>query len=400
MATSHTVTLTLANGPTPIDTWDRATVSLSMLRAGQPWTVSCWRTTTDRTTWELLARRVRLMDRATLSIDGHPQLVGRIETWERSANGHSECLAILSGRDLAGVAQSWDVNPTVRIRNSTLEESLPAVFGALDLDVRVTPAAAAREVQSARRPGARGTGTRPRRSVVDLAHPRVGEKAWQTAENIVRRLGFMLWIAPRTDGSVGIVVDAPDYTQAPSYDLTRTLSAQGVGGGNILSGSEVFSTQDVPTGVSVYTGSVRGEGASSRARASIINDKTLDPAITRGFVFDEASPQPVHMQSGRARTLAAATREANRVIADAMQNFRRYKCTVQGFGQRVQGEMHLYAVNTIANVRDDLMIDTQGRPLVERMLITDVEFNHSRKEGQTTSLSLVPLNSIVVTPET
>ena len=400
MATSHTVTLTLANGPTPIDTWDRATVSLSMLRAGQPWTVSCWRTTTDRTTWELLARRVRLMDRATLSIDGHPQLVGRIETWERSANGHSECLAILSGRDLAGVAQSWDVNPTVRIRNSTLEESLSAVFGALELDVRVTPAAAAREVQSARRPGARGTGTRPRRSVVDLAHPRVGEKAWQTAENIVRRLGFMLWIAPRTDGSVGIVVDAPDYTQAPSYDLTRTLSARGVGGGNILSGSEVFSTQDVPTGVSVYTGSVRGEGASSRARASIINDKTLDPAITRGFVFDEASPQPVHMQSGRARTLEAATREANRVIADAMQNFRRYKCTVQGFGQRVQGEMHLYAVNTIANVRDDLMIDTQGRPLNERMLITDVEFNHSRKEGQTTSLTLVPLNSIVVTPET
>ena len=65
MATTHTVTLTLANGPTPIDTWDRAIVSLSMLRAGQPWTVSCWRTTTDRTTWEVLARRVRLMDRAT-----------------------------------------------------------------------------------------------------------------------------------------------------------------------------------------------------------------------------------------------------------------------------------------------------------------------------------------------
>ena len=143
MATTHTVTLTLANGPTPIDTWDRAIVSLSMLRAGQPWTVSCWRTTTDRTTWETLARRVRLMDRATLSIDGHPQLVGRIETWERHAEGHGECLAVLSGRDLAGVAQSFDVNPTIRIRNAALEDALRDIFGGMDLDVRITPAAAA-----------------------------------------------------------------------------------------------------------------------------------------------------------------------------------------------------------------------------------------------------------------
>lgn len=399
MATTHTVTLTLANGPTPIDTWDRAIVSLSMLRAGQPWTVSCWRTTTDRTTWEVLARRVRLMDRATLSIDGHPQLVGRIETWERHAEGHGESLAVLSGRDLAGVAQSWDVNPTIRIRNAALEDALRDIFGGMDLDVRITPAAAAREVQSARRPGARGTGTRPRRSVVDIAHPRVGEKAWQTAEHIVRRLGFMLWIAPRTDGSVGIVVDAPDYTQAPSYALTRTLDARGVGGGNILGGSEVFSTQEVPTAVAVYTGSVRGTGESARSRASIVNEPLFDPAVNRGFVLEDGTPQPVHMRSDRARTLEAATREAHRTIASAMAGFRRYKCSVQGFGQRVQGEDRLYAVNTIATVRDDLMIDAEGRGMDERMLITDVEFTHSRKEGQTTNLTLVPLGSIVVTPE-
>lgn len=82
-----------------------------------------------------------------------------------------------------------------------------------------------------------------------------------------------------------------------------------------------------------------------------------------------------------------------------MAGFRRYKCSVQGFGQRVQGEDRLYAVNTIATVRDDLMVDADGRGMDERMLITEVEFTHSRKEGQTTNLTLVPLNSIVVTPE-
>ena len=195
------------------------------------------------------------------------------------------------------------------------------------------------------------------------------------------------------------MVDAPDYAQAPSYALSRTLDARGVGGGNILGGSEAFSTQAVPTAVAVYTGSVRGSSESARSRASIVNEPLFDPAINRGFVLEDGTPQPVHMRSDRARTLEAATREAHRAIADAMAGFRRYKCSVQGFGQRVQGEDRLYAVNTIATVRDDLMIDAEGRGMDERMLITDVEFTHSRKEGQTASLTLVPLNSIVVTPE-
>lgn len=400
MATSHDVTLTLANGPTPIATWDRATITLSMLKVGQPWTFSMWRTSTDRTTWAVLAQRLKLLDRVTASIDGHPQLVGRVERFERHADGHGECLAVISGRDLVGAAQSWDVNPTVRIRDTPLADALTAVFGGLDLSVTVTPAAAAREVQSARRPGGRGAGSRPRRTVVDLAHPRVGEKVWTTAESIVRRLGFMMWVAPRTDGSVGIVVDAPDYEQAPSYALSRTLSAQGVGGGNILRGAEAFSVQEVPSSVSVYTGSVRGSGQSARSRVGIINERTLDTNITRGFMLEDAPPQPRHVRSERARTLDAATKEAHRIIADGMQDFRRYTCTVQGFGQTIDGAPRLYAVNTIASVRDDLMIDADGRGLREDMLVTDVEFTHSRKEGQTTTLTLVPLHSIVVTPET
>lgn len=399
MATAHDVTLTLANGPTPIATWDRATLTLSMLKVGQPWTFSMWRTSTDRTTWAVLAQRLKLLDRVTASIDGHPQLVGRIERFERHADGHGECLAVISGRDLAGAAQSWDVNPTIRIRNTPLADALSAVFGGLDLSVTVTPAAAAREAQSARRPGGRGAGTQQRRTVVDLSHPRVGEKVWATAESIVRRLGYMLWVAPRTDGSFGIVVDAPDYEQAPSYALSRTLSAQGIGGGNILRGAETFSVQEVPSSVSVYTGSVRGTGQSARSRAGIINERTLDTNITRGFMLEDAPPQPRHVRSERARTLDAATKEAHRIIADGMQDFRRYTCTVQGFGQTIDGAPRLYAVNTIASVRDDLMIDADGRGLREDMLITDVEFTHSRKEGQTTNLTLVPLNSIVVTSE-
>lgn len=399
MARTHTVSLTLANGATEIDAWDRYTVSLSMLRAAQPWTFSVWRSAARQTTWSMLASRARLFDRVTLRIDGHPQLSGRLESFERHAEGHAECLAVLSGRDLAGAAQSWDADPTINLRGVTLEDALSALFTPLSLTLTITPAAAAAEVQGARRPGARGAGTARRRRPIDIAHPRPGEKVWQVAESIVRRAGYLLWCAPREDGSIGIVVDAPNYDQQPLYTLERRLSAQGVGSGNILGGSEQISVQEVPTDVTVYTGSLRGAAVSARSRAVVQNSGLYTAAITRGFALDTLMPQPRHVRSERARTLAAAQREGERVIAEGMQNFRRYTCTVQGHGQDVQGQARLYAVNTIAHVRDDLMIDSHGRPLDEDMLITDVVFEGTRAEGTRTRLTLVPKHSIVVTPD-
>lgn len=399
MARAHAASLTLANGATEVDAWDRYTVSLSMLRAAQPWTFSVWRSSTRQTTWEVLNRRVRLFDRVTLRIDGHPQLTGRLETFERHAEGHSECLAVLSGRDLAGAAQSWDADPTINLRGVTLEDALNALFTPLALTLTITPAAAAAEVQGARRPGGRGAGTTRRRRPIDIAHPRPGEKVWQLAESIVRRAGYMMWCAPREDDSIGIVVDAPNYDQQPLYVLERRLDAQGVGSGNILSGVEQISVQDVPTDVTVYTGSVRGSAVSSRSRAVVQNSGLYTAAITRGFALDTLQPQPRHIRSDRARTLAAAQREGERVVAEGMQDFRRYTCTVQGHGQDAQGQQRLYAVNTIAHVRDDLMTDAEGRPLDEDMLIADVVFEGSRAEGTRTRLVLVPKHSIVVTPD-
>lgn len=401
MALSHSVTLTLGqgSGALEVDVWDRYTVSLSMLRAGQPWTFSLWRSADRRAAWDRLCRAVRLFDRITLAIDGHPQITGRIETYERTADGHGPAALVLSGRDLAGPAQSWDADPTVALKGVPLEGALSSLFTPLGLTVTLTPAAAAAEVQSARRPGARSPGTARRRRPVDLSHPRPGEKVWSVAESIVRRLGYLMWVAPRTDGTVGIVVDAPDYAQQPAYVLTRRLDARGGGAGNILGGGEAFSVRDVPTDVSVYTGTVRGATVSSRSRAVVQNAGLYDRAITRGAVLDTLQPQPRHVRSERARTLDAARKEGERVIADGMQSFRRCTYTVQGHGQMNGDAMRLYAVNTVARVVDDLVIDADGRGLDAPMLITDVEMNGSRQTGQTTTLTLVPLRSIVVRPE-
>lgn len=397
MAISHAVSLLIGDSSTEVDAWDQYTLSLSMLRAGQPWTFSIWRSADRRTTWDVATRTVKLFERVTVTVDGHPQLTGRIETIERHARGHTECALVISGRDLAGPAQSWDADPTVSIRDTALEDALASIFDPLGLTVRVTAAAAARSMQSARPAPAPPP---RRRRVVDRSHPRPGEKVWDLATSMVRRLGYMLWVAPRTDGTVGIVVDAPDYDQAPMYALARRLTQRGEGSGNILDGAEAISVRSVPTDVNVYTGSTRGAATSSRSRASVVNDALYSDSVTRGFISSTTQAQPQHVRSSRARTLQAAQKEARREIADAMREFYRYTARVQGHGQTVDGVMRLYAVNTVARVRDDLFTDPQGRPLDASMLVTDVEFSGSRQGGQTTTLTMVPLRSIQVDPET
>lgn len=402
MAQQHAVTLTLGqgSGAIEVDVWDRYTVTLSMLQAGQAWTFSLWRSRDRRAAWDVLNRRAKIFERVTLSIDGHPQITGRIETIERGADGHGPCELVLSGRDLAGPALSWDADPTVALKGLALEDALSALFDPLALTLRITPAAAAREVQSARRPGASGAGAARRRRPVDLSHPRPGEKVWQLAESIVRRLGYMMWVAPRTDGTVGIVVDSPDYEQAPSYTFARRLDAAGNGSGNILRGGERLSAQSVPTDANIYTGTARGAAVSSKSRAQVQNAALFDANVTRGFVLDTTQPQPRHVRSERARTLQAAQKEGDRLIADAMASFNTYRATVQGHGQTVEGQDRLYAVNTVARVIDDVMIDPEGRGLNAPMLATSVQLDGSRQSGQTTTLTLVPLGAIRVTPET
>ena len=63
------------------------------------------------------------------------------------------------------------------------------------------------------------------------------------------------------------------------------------------------------------------------------------------------------------------------------------------------GVDRLYAVNTMARVRDDLCASPDGAPLDESMLITGVTFTGGRGPGCETNLVLVPKGSIRVIPQ-
>lgn len=422
MATPHTVAVTLSSG-TDVDVFDRYTITLDMMRAGNPWTVSMWRSVSGArdASWEVLRREVKLGENVTLSIDGAAQVTGRIETLRTAApDDKGGATMVISGRDLGGMAMTWDADPTVRLKGLALSDALSALFAPLGVPVLITDAAAARLVQSgtnraslghAHRPHATHT-TRPhspsrgvhraaarrRAQPIDQSHPRAGERAWALAEEMCRRVGFLMWVAPAADGGIAVVVDVPAFSTPDVFTFGRRIEGL-TATGNILKGAEAFSIKEVPSEVNVYTGTTRGDLISNRSRSQTFNVGVETAAVNRGFLASPMPAQVRHIKSARSRTLAASAKEGERVIAEAMAGFRRVEVTVQGHGQTVAGVDRLYAVNTMARVRDDLCTSPDGAPLDESMLITGVTFEGGRSTGTTTSLVLVPKDSISIIPQ-
>jgi len=420
MATAHSVEVVLSSG-TSVDVFDRYTITLDMMRAGNAWTVSMWHSVDRRASWQVLRREVKVGENCTISVDGAAQITGRIETADTHTTREGSTL-VISGRDLGGPAMSWDADPTVRLKGLSLSDALAALFAPMGIPLLITDAAAARAVQTGTnraslgtqhraRPRAtaspsrshsptRGVGSghaRHRAQPIDQSHPRAGEKIWSLADEMCKRVGYLLWVAPSADGGLCAVVDVPAFTTPDVYQLALRTDPAALS--NILKGAEKFSVKDVPTEVNVYTGTTRGDLISNRSRSQTFNVGLGREDVSRGLIASPMPAQVRHIKSARSRTLAASAQEGERVIAEAMAGFRRYECTVQGHGQTIGGAPRLYAVNTMARVRDDIATSPAGDPLDESMLITGVTFEGGRSTGCTTSLVLVPKDSIQVIPQ-
>lgn len=397
----HVAELVLCQSGDAIDVWDEYVITLDMLSAGNAWTFAFWRSDVARTSWSVIKQKVKLGDDIALSIDGACQLTGRVESIRTEASRQQGATVILSGRDLAGTAMDFDADPTLNLRDVQLGTALPQIFAELGVPVRVTDSAANVRVTSGRVRGVRGTNTAAARTVVvDRGHANPGEKVWGFAQSIISRLGYLCWIAPDADRGIALVVDVPVSEGEPTYLFLRreVASYAGAYDGNILSGGETITSRGVPTVVNVYTGSDRGAQVSARSAVSTTNTFLADRTLTRGLALEPFPAQPIHKRSVRARTRQRAQQEASRDILDAMRAFRVCEYTVRGHGQTLDGQRLLYALNTIARVRDDVCVDADGAPLDEDMLITGIEFRRSRQGGTTTRLRMVPLGALVISP--
>ncbi len=437
MAHAHTVSLKLASTGVELLAWDRYSISLDMFSPGSPWSCTIWHSETRESAWRQMLHQTRLGDGAIFAIDDAVQMNGRIETRDVAVSREGAAI-VLSGRDMAGPAIDWDADPRLSLKGKTLRETLEALFRPLGITVIVGASAdAGREVQTRVRTGAHGTaGHRVTRSHrVDLSHPRHNERVWQCAESIVKKLGYMLWIAPDGDGGMAVVVDVPNYDQENVFSFERRVRNGTVtANSNILESKFSSQIRNIPTHVYAFGRSRRGDSHAARHRSGLQNrrffeapdpdflnfDSSAPPspgqapaAVTPSgsatvstllpnqnddlarypLVIDPLPPQPRYLNSRRANNPATGRQEAARVMAEAMRSFRTYTCTVQGHGQDVGGSMRLFAFNTMAHVYDRLS------EIDEDMLIHSVAFDGGRQGGQTTKVTLGTKGACVLVPE-
>lgn len=397
---THEIKLTFSNG-TPLAGWAEADVTIDMLSPGSPWTLTLHHSDGERdrfSAWWFLQQRALLEESIALWIDDTCQLRGRIERRKTRCSREGATITI-SGRDIASRAIDSDADPGIFLKNVTLKDALDRLF----LDVGLTPEILSGEaqaiVQSTPRRTRGSNRIATRRETTSLkVHP--GERIWQVAEKLARQQGYMLWCAPSFANAgagrdaVGIVVDRPNETipENPSIVLARLSNGDGTWRGNILESDYDLASQNIPTHVVGFSRTTLNSDGDSSDRRVVINDKLRDHPKVKPTRPLGLWPRYRYIAPERSFSGDRVEKECQKVIAEANAELETYECTVQGFGQAGK----LYAVNSIARVRDEL-----EEPAIDgNFLITRVHFHQSRQRGQITQLRLVPVGAIQVLPPT
>jgi prophage tail gpP-like protein len=391
MGLEHDVRLVVGRDQLETSSWDAYEVHLDMLNPGSGWMFSFWRSSQ----WDDIQDRTRIGDQVVVTIDGAAQLVGVVEDQHIVPDRGQGARYVVSGRDYAGPAISAGAAPTLVLRNVTLQDALTRLFAPLGLQVVFgAQVDAVRLAPGVRAQRFRQTPRAQRRELIDRFRPRLGEKIWQTADSICRRMGYLLWTAPG-DGTRGVTlrVDVPS-TAAPTFMLERREDASGaVPAGDVLDAELMLHGRDVPSSVTVYAETAQGDSQSARIAREVTNSFLLDETLTFGRVSPQRPPQPHYQLGDRARTITAARQEATRVMVDAAAGFTVYQAEHTGHGQMVGGQRVLFAPNLVARVTDTLC-----RLDAAPFLITATTFKGSRAHGKTTSLRLIPRGILLLDP--
>jgi hypothetical protein len=402
VALEHDIRLMLGATGTSCDVFDEYRAVVDMTQVGNPWLFTLWKSDDAQSAWDVLTGAttpVRAGDWVGLTIDSALQLVGQVRRREIDNAGREGVKLVIAGGDLLAPAVKAHVDPRAHLdENTVLPDAITGLLGPLGIDVTVGVAAqTARAVAQGARRGAHGAAddARPRRPRVGRVHARDDDTAWGLVETYCRQVGLMAWIAPLAERRVGIVLDVPDYAQAPTYQFVlRTDGGQAPDGAQIETSNYVVDTDDVPTNVFVRAHSARTDAQPARYLAQVANGGLFSDALAADLVSLQLPSLPRWLRSTRSHGPQAAQQDALRVIADANRRLRTYRCTVQGHGQFTRHGLRLFAVNTVARVRDDVC-----RIRDESFLIHRVEFHGSRRSGAMTTLEMHPLGAINLVPD-
>jgi prophage tail gpP-like protein len=292
--------------------------------------------------------QVRLIDLAKLAV----------EPW-------ADSLGITVSADAVGarnVRSGWQSRNTARTRQD-LARSLN--------DGTIDPARLVKGKGKGKQADSNVTAAQIYQLKVKDAATQAGETVWDLLSRHTTRLGGLLRMGPNGELVIGVL----DYDQPPRYTLSRQLKRPN--SNNILSGGGRLDTTRLFDTVRVVA---RGKNTAGGKRFK------LDVAV-EDFNEDAIPYKKVLLvHDDTIRTQEQASNRAAHELAKSRQGSYVLTYTVRGFGQ----DGNVYATDTIASVVDDI----EG--VKGEYYIISRTFERNAGEGPTTTLRLVPKDSIVL----
>lgn len=299
-----------------------------------------------------------------LLVNGVSQCLGRIEITERGDTAHR---VVCRGRDYISDIVESNVDPFKIVKKGTtlgdaiLDMVRPCGIRTInDVEgISMAEVRAGKPIKRGKRKGKKGL------SVEELK-PKYGEGIYEFCNRLVARHGATLQPSvSRQD----IVIDSPDYTQEPSYTLSRTDDTTNSAGNNILSATATRDFSRFPT-YAIFTGAA---AAAQKGQQPVPIRQPFDMvtlaeafgeelgtimrnSIAVGRNRDGGDPTVLYRllthRDEQAKTQEQLFSAAQRAIAERLKDTLQYRCTVKGHTDPKTGA--IYSVNTMARVDDSI----------------------------------------------
>jgi prophage tail gpP-like protein len=325
-----------------------------------------------------LIRQLELMP-IELLVNGKSQLLGRIEKTARGATAHT---VVCEGRDYISELAECDVAPHKTIKSGTelgvaLTEIMRPVgiTQVMDFEDGITMG----EVRSGKK-GKPGQRRGYKKNQTSDLKPEPNEEILRFANRLIARHSTTIQPGP---ARTTVILDSPDYSQEPLFQLTRSDDETTSVGNNILRGEAVRDYSKFPTDI-LFTGTqVQDKGKAGKPIALVlllvglawgINTelaKTLGRGVAPGH--SKGTPNVLYRllthRDTDSRTEAEFRAAASRAISERLKDTLTYTCTVKGHIDPVSGAIWSVGMmakvnDAIADVNENLWIE--GRKLYYR----------------------------------
>jgi prophage tail gpP-like protein len=343
--------------------------------------------------------------RIQIYANGHLQCTGYIDNINKGQSSEQGTKFTISGRDILGPVcdGSLDRISSQIAANMTVEDLLHKILPRFGITVYYL-----NDNENINVVTGSSNSTAPKTNLkaipLDKLKGKFGEGAYELIERILSRLGLRMWAACTHDA---VVIDKPNFTNAPIHRIIRKKDPLLSYSNNVLSGFANINYQKQPSAVVLEGSGGQGDNANSQLIAIAYNElvsfkadgsmrnnivdlaagypnaKVLDIRKEllpkRDLITKTYAQLPAFIKDDESKTIEQLCQSARKRLSMFQKEYLSCEYELEGHSQNG----HPFAVNTMVSVDDDVC------DIHQNLWVLDKTFTKSSQGGTRTQLKLI-----------